>query len=95
MIDQKPAIIILKKDVKAQYKKYAFLTERKKQKEEKRARNEPKRVEKQRRKQEEALQAEQINEKALAFASGELAGKAKLVDKVTGKTTKPASAYVC
>ena len=31
MIDAKPAIIILKKDVKAQNKKYAFLTERKSQ----------------------------------------------------------------
>ena len=65
MIDQKQAIIILKKDIKAQTKKYAFLTEWEKQKEEKRASKVPKRVEKQRRKQEEALQAEKINDEQL------------------------------
>lgn len=44
---------------------------------------------------ETANEAEMINEKAVEFAAGELKGKAELVDKVTGKTPKPASAYFC
>ena len=44
---------------------------------------------------ETAEEAELINKKAVEFAAGELAGKAKLVDKVTGMTPKPAAAYVC
>jgi hypothetical protein len=51
MIAAKPEIIILKKHIEARKKKFAFLTERTSKQEEKRAKNEPKRVEKQRRKQ--------------------------------------------
>jgi hypothetical protein len=52
---------ILKKHVKAQNKKFAFLTERKSKQVDRRARNEPKRLEKQRRKQQLALQDDKIN----------------------------------
>lgn len=65
MIDKKTAIIILKKDIKVQKKKLAFLKDRKRGQEEKWAKNEPKRIEKQRRKQEEALKAEKINQEQL------------------------------
>lgn len=44
---------------------------------------------------ETADEADAINKKAVAFAAGELKGKAKLVDKVTGTTQRPASFYVC
>ena len=45
---------------------------------------------------ETAEEAERINEKAVVFGQfGPLAGKATLVDKVTGTTTKTASFYAC
>ena len=47
MIEEKPELQKLKKDLVRQQKKYEFLTKREKEKEEKRERNLPKRIAKQ------------------------------------------------